>query len=125
MRRVLFALVLGAVALGCTPPENGPPPKSTLVVGLDVSGSFRKSGHFDDAIDFAALYIYAHMKGYHGLRRPTDVFIGTMGGQKAGEQLHCGFPVETFAGSSSRGRRSSAGPACMSSLRPGAASLGT
>ena len=59
--------------------------RSTLVIGLDVSGSFRKGGHFDDAIDFASLYIYAHMKGFNGLRQPTDVFVGTMGGQQAGE----------------------------------------
>ena len=47
-------------------PKGGPPPKSTLVIGLDVSGSFRKGGHYEDAIDFASLYIYAHMKGFQG-----------------------------------------------------------
>src|SRR5438445_1254822 len=34
---------------------------STLVVGLDISGSFRKSGQFDDALHYAALYIYGHL----------------------------------------------------------------
>ena len=84
MRAAAVAAVLTLLA-GCTPPKDAPPPKSTLVIGLDVSGSFRKGGHFDDAIDFASLYIYAHMKGLNGMRRPSDVFVGTMGGQKAGE----------------------------------------
>jgi hypothetical protein len=99
MRRALLVAALGSLVLGCSPPKDGPPPKSTLVIGLDVSGSFRKSGHFDDAIDFAALYIYAHMKGFHDLRRPTDVFIGTMGGQKAGEAKTF-HPIQDLTGKS-------------------------
>ena len=85
MKRVAGWALIGAVVLGCTPPKDAPPPKSTLVIGLDVSGSFRKGGHFDDAIDFASLYIYSHMKGLKGLRQPSDVFVGTMGGQRPGE----------------------------------------
>jgi hypothetical protein len=85
MKRAAGLALIGAVVLGCTPPKDAPPPKSTLVIGLDVSGSFRKGGHFDDAIDFASLYIYSHMKGLKGLRQPSDVFVGTMGGQRPGE----------------------------------------
>ena len=85
MKRAAGWALIGAVILGCTPPKDAPPPKSTLVIGLDVSGSFRKGGHFDDAIDFASLYIYSHMKGLKGLRQPSDVFVGTMGGQRPGE----------------------------------------
>jgi hypothetical protein len=99
MRRALLIAALGSLVLGCSPPKDGPPPKSTLVIGLDVSGSFRKSGHFDDAIDFAALYIYAHLKGFHDLRRPTDVFVGTMGGQKAGEAKTF-HPIQDLTGKS-------------------------
>jgi hypothetical protein len=99
MKRALMAVALGGVVLGCTPPKDAPPPKSTLVIGLDVSGSFRKSGHFDDAIDFAALYIYAHMKGFHDLKRPTEVFVGTMGGQKAGEAKTF-HPIQALTGKS-------------------------
>jgi hypothetical protein len=100
VKRSLLIAAAGALLLGCTPPDkDAPPPKHTLVVGLDVSGSFRRSGHFDDAIDFAALYIYAHLKGYHGLRRPTDVFIGTMGGQKIGEAKTF-HPIQDLTGKS-------------------------
>jgi len=62
MRPKLIPFLLAGLVLGCQPPKDAPPPKSTLVIGLDVSGSFRKGGHFEDAVDFAALYIYAHMK---------------------------------------------------------------
>ena len=99
MRRALTIAALATLVLGCTPPKDGPPPKSTLIVGLDVSGSFRKSGKFEDALEFAALYIYAHMKGYHGLKRPTDVFIGTMGGQKTGEAKTF-HPIQDLTGKS-------------------------
>ena len=46
-------LVMGLLALGllgCKPPENAPPPRSTLVIGLDVSGSFRQTQYFDQSI---------------------------------------------------------------------------
>ena len=91
---VAFALVLG-----CTPPANAPAPRSTMIIGLDVSGSFRSSGHFDDAVEFASLYIYGHMKGFHDLRRPTDVFVGTMGGQRTGEAKTF-HPIQDLSGKS-------------------------
>jgi hypothetical protein len=86
VRRGAFAVAaLAALALACEQPENAPPPRSTLVVGLDVSGSFRQSGHFDDALNYAAFYIYGHIHGFGGLRRSTDVFVGTLGGERPGE----------------------------------------
>jgi hypothetical protein len=99
VRRALLVAALAVLVLGCEPPKNAPPPKSTLIIGLDVSGSFRKSGKFNDAVEFASLYIYAHMKGFHGLTRPTDVFVGTMGGEKAGvaKTFH---PIQDLTGKS-------------------------
>jgi hypothetical protein len=99
MKRCLWATAIGALILGCAPPKDAPPPKSTMVIGLDVSGSFRRGGHFEDAVDFAALYIYAHMKGFQDLRRPSDVFIGTMGGQKVGEAKTF-HPIQDLTGKS-------------------------
>lgn len=83
---VRTALALALLA-ACAPAEGdqSTSPRSTLVVGLDVSGSFRQSGQFDDAIDFAAHYIYAHMKGLGDLRQPTAVFVGSLGGERQGE----------------------------------------
>jgi hypothetical protein len=100
MKRTLLVAALAVFVLGCEPPpKNAPPPKATLIIGLDVSGSFRKSGNFNDAVEFAALYIYAHMKGFHDLKRPTDVFVGTMGGEKAGvaKTFH---PIQDLTGKS-------------------------
>jgi hypothetical protein len=99
VKRALLVAALAVLVLGCDQPKNAPPPKSTLIIGLDVSGSFRKSGHFNDAVEFAALYIYAHMKGFHDLKRPTDVFVGTMGGEKAGvaKTFH---PIQDLTGKS-------------------------
>jgi hypothetical protein len=99
VKRPLLVAALALFVLGCEPPKNAPPPKSTLIIGLDVSGSFRKSGTFNDAVEFASLYIYAHMKGFHGLTRPTDVFVGTMGGQQAGvaKTFH---PIQDLTGKS-------------------------
>jgi hypothetical protein len=97
MIRALQYSAVAALVLGCTPPKDAPPPKSTLVIGLDVSGSFRKGGHFDDAIDFASLYIYSHMKGLQGLRQPSEVFVGTMGGQRTGEAKTF-HPIQDLSG---------------------------
>ena len=98
MNRALAGLLaLGLV--GCKPPADAGPPRSTLVVGLDVSGSFRQSGHFDKSVEFAALYIYGHLNGLGGLRQPTDVFIGSMGGQQA-NQPKAFHPIQDLSGKS-------------------------
>lgn len=84
---VVLACTFSAAFAACAPAagDEQTTPRSTLVVGLDVSGSFRQSGHFDDAIDFAAHYIYAHMKGLGDLKVPTAVFVGSLGGERQGE----------------------------------------
>lgn len=99
MKRALGIAALVTLVLGCTPPKDAPPPRSTMVIGLDVSGSFRKSGKFEDALEFASLYIYAHMKAYGGLRPPTDIFVGTMGGQRQGEAKTF-HPIQDLSGKS-------------------------
>ncbi|HXE82580.1 MAG TPA: hypothetical protein VN513_04500 [Gemmatimonadales bacterium] len=78
------ALLLLALA-ACAPKEGAPPPKATLVVGLDISGSFRKSGQFDNALRYASLYIYGHVNAVGGLKPATDVFVGSLGGERVGE----------------------------------------
>jgi hypothetical protein len=86
MRRGTLVRAALLVALAaCKPPEHAPPARSTLVVGLDVSGSFRQTPHFNDAVDFAALYIYAHLHGLDGLRQSTDIFVGSLGGERPGQ----------------------------------------
>jgi hypothetical protein len=94
------ALAAVAFAAACAPADGEQRnPRSTLVVGLDVSGSFRQSGHFDDAVEFAANYIYAHMKGFGGLRVPTSVFVGSLGGERPGE-AKVFHPIQDLTGKS-------------------------
>jgi hypothetical protein len=65
------------------PAEEGRVPKSTLVIGIDVSGSFR--AHYEDAINFAAHYLYGRLNGLGELRTPSAVFVGSVGGERPGE----------------------------------------
>lgn len=88
--------LLAALALAaCAPAQSGTPPRNTLVVGIDVSGSFRR--HYDDAIDFAAHYLYGHLNALGGLRAPTAVFVGSVGGERAGE-VKSFHPIHDFQG---------------------------
>ncbi len=59
----------------------------TMVVGIDVSGSFRDAHLYDDAVDFAATYIYAHLRGLDGLHVPSALFVGSVGGARSVEQI--------------------------------------
>ena len=75
------------------------PPASTMIIGLDVSGSFRDSRLYDDAIQFTALYIYAHMNGLGELKVPTSLFVSSVGGMRAGEPKAF-HPINDFQGRS-------------------------
>jgi hypothetical protein len=82
----------------CTlPKERTGTPRTTLVIGVDVSGSFR--GHYDDAIDFAAHYLYGRLHGLGDLRVPSAVFVGSVGGDRPGEAKSF-QPVHAFQGKS-------------------------
>lgn len=93
------AIAIGtAVAVtACAPADGSRVPKSTLVVGIDVSGSFRE--HYDDAVAFAGRYIHAHLNGYGELRVPTSVFVGAIGGGRPGEAKSF-QPIHAFQGKS-------------------------
>ena len=99
MKRMFRLAVGGALALAaCVPTEEGArTPRYTLVIGIDVSGSFRNSGNYDDALSFAAHYIEAHLNGYGGLQVPTAVFVGSVGGQHRG-QAKTFHPIHDFLG---------------------------
>ena len=90
------ALSLGA-GIACSPAaaESNKVARSTLVIGIDVSGSFKGKGRYESAIDFAANYLYAHIHGLGGLKQPTAVFVGSFGGEKPGETKSF-QPIHTF-----------------------------
>lgn len=94
---LLAASVFGALACGPAQGSERRVARSTLVVGIDVSGSFRSRGRYDSAIDFAAHYIYAHLNGLGGLRVPTAMFVGSIGGDDV-EEAKSFQPIHTFQG---------------------------
>ncbi len=98
LRASLVTAVAAIAVVGCLRPSDGSRvAKSTLVIGIDVSGSFR--GHYDDAITFAARYLYGHLHGYGDLRVPSSVFVGSIGGGRPGEAKSF-QPVHAFQGKS-------------------------
>jgi hypothetical protein len=102
--RPLLAAALAATLLAaCVPAEGSEderkPARSTMVVGIDVSGSFESAGRYESAIDFASHYIYAHLNGLGGLRVPTALFVGSVGGEIADEWKSF-QPIHTFQGKS-------------------------
>jgi len=80
--------LVAALLAGCSHPEDQEPAKpaaATMVLGIDVSGSFRGARLYDDAVEFAANYIYAHLNGLGGLKVPTSLFVASVGGARPGE----------------------------------------
>ena len=99
MKPVLRVAVGAIVALAaCVPTEEAArAPRYTLVMGIDVSGSFRNSGSYDDALKFASYYLEAHLNGFGGLQVPTAVFVGSVGGSRRGEAKTF-HPIHDFLG---------------------------
>jgi hypothetical protein len=99
-RAAAMTAVAGAVMWATTAcaPDAGSSTRvarSTLVIGIDVSGSFQTRGRYDSAIDFAANYLYAHLHGLGGLKQPTAVFVGAIGGEQV-EETKSFQPIHTF-----------------------------
>ena len=95
MRRILAVSAVAALAAcGGAPAEGGNSvPRNTLVIGIDVSGSFGKN--YESSIDFTANYIYAHLHGLGGLKQPTAVFVGSIGGEHP-QETKSFQPIHTF-----------------------------
>ena len=95
MRRALGVAALTLVAACAPSAEGGRVARSTLVIGIDVSGSFEGKGNYESSVDFAANYLYGHLHGLGGLNQPTAVFVGSLGGEKPGEAKSF-QPIHTF-----------------------------
>jgi hypothetical protein len=99
VRRLAQAGALAAL-VACAPPSaEKRTARSTLVIGIDVSGSFRRGGRYDSSVEFAANYLYGHLHGLGGLKTPTNVFVGSIGGEDVGETKSF-QPIHTFQGMS-------------------------
>src|SRR2546430_5360887 len=77
-RLVAAALISAAVVVSAAAEDNKPP-RSTLFVGIDTSGSFRSA--YDDALTFVAHYLYGHLHEFGGLSKPRDLFVTAIGGK--------------------------------------------
>ena len=101
-RRLAVIVAVVAAAAACSPgaPQEGGSKesrvaRSTLVIGIDVSGSFRSKGRYESSIDFTANYLYAHLHGLGGLKQPTAVFVGSFGGERP-QETKSFQPIHTF-----------------------------
>ena len=100
MTRLLRTLLITAalVSLSCAPASRSvksEPPRLVMFVGVDVSGSFMGTKHYEDALDFLAHYLYGHLHGMGGLEVPHSLFVGTIGGVKKDEPKTL-YPIESF-----------------------------
>ena len=92
------AVALVVTLLACVPTSEAEMvPRSTLFIGVDVSGSFEDDGRWDDAMAFAAHYIYGHLAGKGELDEPRALFVGAIGGERPGEP-QAFHPIHDFEG---------------------------
>ena len=89
--------LLCAACFAPAPEDAGP--RTSYFIGVDVSGSFERTGGYDDALAFAAHYIHAHLNGRGDLQEPRALFVGAVGGDAPGQTQ--GFhPIHDFQGKS-------------------------
>jgi hypothetical protein len=87
--------VLAVLVSGCDSGGGKENPRLSMFVGVDISGSFMRGGHYDDAIDFLAHYLYSHLNGLGGLEVPNALFVSSIGGATA-NQPKTFYPKQTF-----------------------------
>ena len=78
------ALIL-IIVTACTPPSSEAVSRLVMFVGVDVSGSFQKSGYFDDALTFLSHYIYGHLNKVGEMSGLRALFVGSIGGHSTNE----------------------------------------
>jgi hypothetical protein len=79
------AALLLIIVTACSPPSTEKVSRLVMFVGVDVSGSFQKSGYYDDAVTFLSHYIYGHLNRLGELSGLKALFVGSIGGQGTNE----------------------------------------
>lgn len=82
---ISLLLTTGLIISGCGLSDSKPKPRLSMFIGLDISGSFKNSQYYDDALDFMSYYIYCHLNGMGDLEVPNVLFVSSIGGAKADE----------------------------------------
>ncbi|HEY4484924.1 MAG TPA: hypothetical protein VI702_01180 [Nitrospiria bacterium] len=97
---MLAGLLLASAALaGCMIQPNRKAARHTIFVGVDASGSFMRSGHYDDSIKFLSHYLYGHLNELGELDKPRELFVGSIGGRTVSEPKAF-HPIHDFEGKS-------------------------
>ncbi len=95
IKAIRFLLLFGALVLaGCTTSDE-PNPRLSLFIGVDISGSYVESGHFDNSLKFLSQYIYAHLNGMGELEKPNVLFVSSIGGSDNNDPKTF-YPIQTF-----------------------------
>jgi hypothetical protein len=89
------------IATACSPPDTEKVSRLVMFVGVDVSGSFRKSGYYDDALTFLSHYIYGHLNKIGELSGLRALFVGSIGGHSTNEPKAF-HPIHDLEGKSVR-----------------------
>lgn len=95
-KKVIFVIctILLLLSSGCAL-EGEQKPRLSLFIGVDISGSFINSGHFNDSLNFLAHYIYAHLNNLGGLEEPNVLYVSSIGGATPGEPKTF-YPIQLF-----------------------------
>ncbi len=94
-KSLFFAFIILAVTFSGCSIEGEPNPRLSLFIGVDVSGSYVNSGHYDESISFMANYIYAHLNGLGELEKPNELFVSSIGGAEPGQPKSF-YPIHVF-----------------------------
>jgi hypothetical protein len=97
--KYLLLILLPLSLAGCVNENNARRARMALFIGIDVSGSFYNSGHYQDALNFLAHYIYGHLNTMGQLKPIKGLFVGSIGGQH-GDETKSFRPIHDFQGKS-------------------------
>ncbi|HLE11119.1 MAG: hypothetical protein A2504_01515 [Bdellovibrionales bacterium RIFOXYD12_FULL_39_22] len=100
MIRIIALLSISLLMFGCKldlSSAKKTTAKNTIFIGIDVSGSFTTTDSFKNGVKFLSYYLYGHLRGEEGLSRPTDLYVGGIGGDQK-EEPQSFFPIHDFDG---------------------------
>lgn len=92
--KIIVIFLVALYAAGCTQ-KGEPTPRLSMFVGIDISGSFVNSGHYENSISYLANYIYASVNGLDEFEVPNVLYVSSIGGNEPGESKTF-YPKEIF-----------------------------